>query len=86
MVVTLFRPTSEGDRLTEHGDDADLSKMIHVDIAQTSTLSEELRQACLAYLVAFEIQPLFAQISRPMQVLDAKHRKDNVIVDRKGWL
>ena len=49
-------------------------------------MEEDTRQAWLTHLYDFEIIPLFAQISRPMRVLDAKDEKLNAIEERKGWL
>lgn len=85
-VITLFRPTPEGDRMTADGDDADLSNVVCVDIAHTATVAEDVRQAWLTHMDDFEVKPLFAQISRPMQVLDDKQKKETAITDREGWL
>ena len=85
-VVTLFRPTPEGDRLSADGDDADLSKAVTIDIAHTTTVDEDMRQAWLTHMDDFEVKPLFAQISRPMRVLDEKDAKLTVIRDREGWV
>lgn len=85
-LVITFRPTSEGDRLTEYGDDADLSNVTQIDIAHTATVAEDIRQAWLTHLSDFEINPLFAQLSRPMQILDAAQGKLTGIKDREGWL
>lgn len=85
-VITLFRPTAEGDRMTADGDDADLSSVTSVDIAHTATVSEDIRQSWLTHMDDFEVEPLFAQISRPMQVLDDKEKKATAITDREGWL
>lgn len=85
-VAVLFRPTPEGDRLTADGDDADLGAVTAVDIAHTATVTEDVRQAWMQHLADFEVQPLFAQISRPMQALDAAQAKATAITDRQGWL
>lgn len=84
--LVLFRPTPEGDRLTADGDDADLSAVKRVDIAHTATVSEDIRSAWVTHLSDFEVAPLFAQISRPMQVLDQAQQKATAIKDREGWL
>lgn len=85
-VVVLFRPTPEGDRLTADGDDADMSKIAYVDIAHTATVDEDTRQEWLTHMSDFEVKPLFAQISRPMHLLDKSKAKQTAIEDRKGWL
>ena len=85
-VVALFRPSPEGVYLTADGEDADLSAAVTIDIAHTTTVEEDTRQAWLTHLDDFEIIPLFAQISRPMRVLDAEDEKLNAIEERKGWL
>ena len=85
-VVAVFRPTPEGDRLTADGDDADLSRATTIDIAHTTTVDENVRKAWLSHMEDFEVTPLFAQLSRPMRVLDNKEAKLTTIEDRKGWL
>ena len=85
-VVAVFRPTPEGDRLTADGDDADLSRATAIDIAHTTTVDENVRQAWLSHMEDFEVTPLFAQLSRPMRVLDSREAKLTTIEDRKGWL
>ena len=85
-LVASFRPTPEGDLLAADGDDADLAKVAFVAVAHTSHLAEDVRQEWLTHLGDFEVQPLFAQIARPMQVLTAAQRAETGLVDRKGWL
>ena len=57
-----------------------------VAVAHTSHLAEDVRQEWLTHLGDFEVEPLFAQIAQPMQVLTAAQRAETGLVDRKGWL
>ena len=85
-VVAVFRPTPEGDRLTASGDDADLSAARTIDIAHTTMIDEDMRQAWLTHMEDFEVTPLFAQLTRPMRALDEKQARLISIKDCKGWL
>ena len=86
QMLCAFRPTLEGDLYAAEGDDADLSDVDRIDLAHTANLPEDQRNAWLQHLSDFEVDPLFAQLSRPVRDLPEEMRNQTRISDREGWL
>ena len=86
QLLCTFRPTLEGDLYSAEGDDAVLADVARIDLAHTANLPEDQRTAWLQHLGDFEVDPLFAQLSRPVRDLPEDMRNLTRISDREGWL
>lgn len=85
-LVSIFRPTSEGEFLNADGDDVDLATIAKVDLAHTANLEQSDRDAWLAHLKDFEVAPLFPQVSRPVRTLSDDQKQSARLEDREGWM